>query len=57
MSRSLMTTRVIFAAAFAGAVAILGGAIWQSYETAQREASVFASLAATAFQHGFCDRA
>src|SRR6516165_240161 len=57
MSRSLMTTRLIFAAAFAAAVAILGGAIWQSYETAQREASVFASLAATAFQQGFCDRA
>jgi hypothetical protein len=36
---------------------ILGGAVWGSYQTSQREARVFASVSATAFGQGFCDRA
>src|ERR1700689_1731610 len=46
-----------FVAGLLLALAALGGALWESYRTSQREAGIFASLAATAFEQGFCDRA
>ena len=45
------------AAGFVGVMLILGGTVWGSYRTSQREARVFASVSATAFGQGFCDRA
>ena len=42
---------------FVGVLAILGGTVWGSYVTSIREARVFASVSATAFGQGFCDRA
>ncbi len=45
------------AAGFLGVIFILGGTVWGSYRTSQREARVFASISATAFGQGFCDRA
>jgi hypothetical protein len=39
------------------AIAALAGALWNSYETSKREASVFAGVSAIAFREGFCDRA
>ena len=45
------------AAGFVAVIVILGSAVWESYRTSQREAGVFASLSATAFAQGFCDRA
>ena len=45
------------AAGFVAVIVILGSAVWESYQTWQREAGVFASVSATAFAQGFCDRA
>ena len=45
------------AAGFIAAGAALSGAAWELYRTSQREAQIFASLSADAFQQGFCDRA
>jgi hypothetical protein len=45
-------------AAIVAAVMVgLGRSVWESYQTSQREAAIFASLSATAFEQGFCDRA
>ena len=55
--RSLRRMSWALAAGFVAVIVILGGAVWESYRTSQREAGVFASLSATAFGQGFCDRA
>ena len=47
----------VLAAGFVAVIVILGSAVWESYQTWQREAGVFASVSATAFAQGFCDRA
>src|SRR5258707_4525370 len=38
-------------------VVALSLATWLSYQTSKREAAIFASLSASAFAHGYCDRA
>ena len=48
---------LLLAAAVLAVAGTAGGALWQSYQTSRREAAVFASLSATAFEQGFCDRA
>src|SRR5271170_6927233 len=53
----LRRTSWMLAASFVGVLAALGGTVWVSYRTSQREADVFASVSATAFGQGFCDRA
>src|SRR5215469_8890365 len=52
ISKGLLLAAAVIAAAGASAAAL-----WQSYETSRREAAIFASLSATAFEQGFCDRA
>ena len=56
MARRIFKSLVLVAAVAAVAGAC-GGVLWQSYQTSRREAAVFASLSATAFEQGFCDRA
>src|ERR1700692_1520019 len=48
---------VLAAIGAVGVLVALGSAMWASYRTSQREAAIFASLSATAFEQGFCDRA
>jgi hypothetical protein len=45
------------AAALVAGIGVLGVSAWQSGQTSQREANIFASLSETAFDQGFCDRA
>ena len=47
----------ILAAGFFAVMVTFGDAMLKSSRTSQREASIFASLSATAFEQGFCDRA
>jgi hypothetical protein len=47
----------VLAVAFVGMAAVLVGTMLDSYRTAQREAGIFASVSAAAFEQGFCDRA
>src|SRR5690242_12256399 len=56
MQTSLLRTGGWLLAAVA-VVAALGQTIWLSHRTSEREAAIFASLSATAFAQGFCDRA
>src|SRR5262249_22521394 len=49
--------RLGLAVGFLAAVAALGSAMRESYRTSQREAAIFASIGATAFAQGYCDRA
>ncbi|MHC2332850.1 nSTAND1 domain-containing NTPase [Bradyrhizobium sp. USDA 4454] len=55
--RNLRRARRALTVAFVAVMAILAGAMWESYQTSQREAAVFASAAGKAFEQGFCDRA
>ena len=50
-------TRWALAAISVTGVAALSLATWQSYQTSKREAAIFASLGASAFAQGYCDRA
>jgi TIR domain len=45
------------AGVFVAVIAILGGALWESYATSKREAAVLASAGAMVSGQGFCDRA
>jgi WD40 repeat protein len=38
-------------------IVALGGALWKSFQTLEREAAVFGGAGLSAFEQGFCDRA
>ena len=46
-----------FVVIFVAGIAALSLATWQSYQTSEREAAIFASLSASAFAQPFCDSA
>src|ERR1700733_9018995 len=57
MTRLLPRASVAVFAAVVAAVMAVAGAAWETYRTSEREAAIFASLSATAFERGYCDRA
>ncbi len=59
LNRLLWVLAAVFVAlvVLGGAAAVLVGTAVESYRTAEREAGIFASVGAAAFEQGFCDRA